>query len=279
MSDKNLSIVLITESSGKSVHLRLSYHMLAAICFFGMLVTGGVSYIVSELFDINATTELMDENLILRSQVQELDLDMIELERQVEMLQMYAAQAEMSNSGPWDLDKSLFPGRNKTEQLLHRTVLLRQEVQMLYPSILQKAEERSAAKMQFSRIPKVWPCKGVLTSTFKYRINPITGKRAFHAGIDIGGPMYTKIYAPIDGKVLFSGRRGGYGNMVILDHGQGVTSRYAHNSKLLVKVGQQVKKGDKIALMGSTGQSTGPHLHYEIRIDGIAIDPLKYLSR
>lgn len=279
MSDKNLSIVLITESTGKSVHLRLSYQMLAAVSFFIILIVGGISYIVSELLDINATTELMDENLLLRSQVQDLDLDMIELERQVEMLQMYATQAEMSNSGPWDLDKSLFPSRNKTEELLHRTVLLRQEVQMLYPTVLQLAEERSAEKLQFSRIPKVWPCKGVLTSSFKYRINPITGKRQFHAGIDIGGPMYTKIYAPINGKVVYSGKRGGYGNMIILDHGQGVTSRYAHNSKLLVKVGQQVKKGDKIALMGSTGQSTGPHLHYEIRIDGIAIDPLKYLSR
>ena len=196
------------------------------------------------------------------------------------MLQMYAAQAEMANSGPWDLDRLLYPdGMNKTDEILHRLVLLRQEVQMLYPTILQKAEEKSTQKLQYSRIPKMWPSTGVVTSGFRYRVNPITGKRAFHAGIDIGAPMYTKIVAPIDAKVIFSGPRGGYGNMIILDHGQGVTSRYAHNSKLLVKVGQQVKKGDKIALMGSTGQSTGPHLHYEIRVDGIAVDPLKYLSR
>ena len=279
MSEKNLSVLVIAESTGRSTHLRISYHMVAALLFFTCLVSGGLFYIVREMINNSATADLMDENLLLRSQVQDLDIDLIELQRQVELLQMYAAQAEMSNSGPWELDLHYPDGIKKTEQILHKMVMLRQEVQMLYPMILQHAEAVSSQKLQFSRIPKEWPCEGVITSNFRYRINPVTGKRAFHAGIDIGAPMYTKIYAPIDGTVVFSGWRGGYGNTVILDHGQGVTSRYAHASKLVVKVGQQVKRGDKIALMGSTGQSTGSHLHYEIRVDGVAIDPLKYLAR
>ena len=279
MSEKNLSIVVIAESTGRSTHLRISYHMVAALFFFTLLIGGGVFYIVREMINNSSTADLMDENLLLRSQVQDLDLDLIELQRQIELLQMYAAQAEMSNSGPWELDFRYPHALQKTDQILHKMVMLRQQVQMLYPLILQYAEDVSAQKMQFSRIPKIWPCDGVLTSDFRYRINPVTGKRAFHAGIDIGAPMYTKIFAPIDGTVVYSGWRGGYGNMVILDHGQGVTTRYAHSSKLLVKVGQQVKMGDKIALMGSTGQSTGSHLHYEIRVDGVAIDPLKYLSQ
>ena len=279
MSEKNLSILVIAESTGRSTHLRISYHMVAALVFFTLLIGGGFFYIVREMINNSATADLMDENLLLRSQVQDLDLDLIELQRQMELLQMYAAQAEMSNSGPWELDFHYPDALQKTDQILHKMVMLRQEIQMLYPLILQYAEDVSTQKMQFSRIPKIWPCDGVLTSDFRYRINPVTGKRAFHTGIDIGAPMYTKIYAPIDGTVVYSGWRGGYGNMVILDHGQGVTTRYAHSSKLLVKVGQQVKMGDKIALMGSTGQSTGSHLHYEIRVDGVAIDPLKYLSQ
>lgn len=279
MSDKNVSIYVIAESSGRSTHLRISYYMVAAIIFFVMLLGTGVFYIVREMVNNSASATLMDENLLLRSQVQDLDLDLVELQRQMELLQMYAAQAEMPNSGPWELDVRYPDALQKTDQILHKMVLLRQEVQMLYPLILQHAEDVSAQKLQFSRIPKEWPCEGVLTSNFRYRINPVTGKRAFHAGIDIGAPLYTKIYAPNDGTVVFSGWRGGYGNIVILDHGQGVTTRYAHASKLLVKVGQQVKKGDKIALMGSTGQSTGSHLHYEIRVDGVAVDPLKYLSQ
>ncbi len=279
MSDKNVSIYVIAESSGRSTHLRISYYMAAAIVFFLLLVGSGIFYIVREMVNNSASATLMDENLLLRSQVQDLDLDLVELQRQMELLQMYAAQAEMPNSGPWELDVRYPDALQKTDQILHKMVLLRQEVQMLYPLILQHAEDVSAQKLQFSRIPKEWPCEGVLTSNFRYRINPVTGKRAFHAGIDIGAPLYTKIYAPNDGTVVFSGWRGGYGNIVILDHGQGVTTRYAHASKLLVKVGQQVKKGDKIALMGSTGQSTGSHLHYEIRVDGVAIDPLKYLSQ
>ena len=279
MSDKNVSIYVIAESSGRSTHLRISYYMIAAVVFFVVLVGSGIFYIVREMVNNSASATLMDENLLLRSQVQDLDLDLVELQRQMELLQMYAAQAEMPNSGPWELDVRYPDALQKTDQILHKMVLLRQEVQMLYPLILQHAEDVSAQKLQFSRIPKEWPCEGVLTSNFRYRINPVTGKRAFHAGIDIGAPLYTKIYAPNDGTVVFSGWRGGYGNIVILDHGQGVTTRYAHASKLLVKVGQQVKKGDKIALMGSTGQSTGSHLHYEIRVDGVAIDPLKYLSQ
>lgn len=246
MSDKNVSIYVIAESSGRSTHLRISYYMVAAIIFFVMLLGTGVFYIVREMVNNSASATLMDENLLLRSQVQDLDLDLVELQRQMELLQMYAAQAEMPNSGPWELDVRYPDALQKTDQILHKMVLLRQEVQMLYPLILQHAEDVSAQKLQFSRIPKEWPCEGVLTSNFRYRINPVTGKRAFHAGIDIGAPLYTKIYAPNDGTVVFSGWRGGYGNIVILDHGQGVTTRYAHASKLLVKVGQQVKRETRL---------------------------------
>ena len=116
----------------------------------------------------------------------------------------------------------------------------------------------------------LWPARGVLTSRFGWR------SRRHHNGIDIAAPGGTPIYAARDGRVVFSGWYYGYGRTVIIDHGD-VTTLYGHASKLLARTGQAVKAGDLIARVGSTGVSSGPHLHFEIRVNGRAVNPLKYL--
>lgn len=129
------------------------------------------------------------------------------------------------------------------------------------------------------RIPSMLPCNGELTSKFGSRSNPF-GKRSSetHEGIDIANSKGTPIKAAADGQVIYSGWQNGYGNVVIIDHGNGYESFYGHNSQLKVSEGVQVKRGDLIALMGSTGRSTGPHSHFEIRLNGTQIDPLKLIS-
>lgn len=117
-----------------------------------------------------------------------------------------------------------------------------------------------------------------LSSSFGYREHPILGHRAMHAGIDIPGRLGTTIYASGNGVVRFSGRAGGYGEMIEIDHGNGMTTRYAHLSRLLVAPGTPVARGEAIALMGSTGRSTGSHLHFEVRVNGHATNPLSYLG-
>lgn len=117
-----------------------------------------------------------------------------------------------------------------------------------------------------------------VTSPYGYRIHPIYGVRKLHTGTDFGAPMGAAIYAAADGKVITSSYYGGYGNTVIIDHGGGMTTLYAHNSALYVSVGQTVKRGQKIAACGSTGNSTGPHCHFEVRINGATTDPMKYLK-
>lgn len=112
-----------------------------------------------------------------------------------------------------------------------------------------------------------------VTSGFGYRGDPIEGDQRFHQGMDFAYPHRTPIQAAEDGEVIFSGKKGGYGNAVLLQHGQGYTSLYGHADENLVKVGAKVKKGDVIAYSGSTGKSTGPHLHFELRKDGKAVDP------
>ncbi|PCI60370.1 MAG: peptidase M23 [Methylophilaceae bacterium] len=117
------------------------------------------------------------------------------------------------------------------------------------------------------------------SSSYGWRVDPFRGNRAFHEGLDFTARSGTPIRAAADGIVTAAGRLSAYGNLVKLSHGAGLETRYAHASKLLVKTGDRVVKGQVIALVGSTGRSTGPHLHYEIRLNGHPLDPRKYLNK
>lgn len=125
-----------------------------------------------------------------------------------------------------------------------------------------------------------WPSPGYykITSPYGYRTHPILKKKKLHTGIDIAVPSGTTIIAANSGTVIYSGYNGGYGNTVIIDHGGKISTLYAHNSKLLVKVGDKVEKGQAVTKSGSTGLSTGPHLHFEVRENGQHVDPMKYLT-
>ena len=128
-------------------------------------------------------------------------------------------------------------------------------------------------------IPSVQPVQRLnFTSNFGIRSDPFRGTAAMHAGVDIPGPVGTPIYATADGIVDHAARQGGYGNLVEINHGKGIATRYGHLSKILVADGARVTRGQFIALMGSTGRSTGPHLHYEVRIDGHAVNPIPFLT-
>ena len=128
-------------------------------------------------------------------------------------------------------------------------------------------------------IPSVQPvAKLQFTSNFGIRSDPFRGTAAMHAGVDIPGPIGTPIYATADGIVAHADRQGGYGNLVEINHGKGIATRYGHLSKILVTDGTRVHRGQLIALMGSTGRSTGSHLHYEVRMDGHAVNPIPFLT-
>lgn len=128
-----------------------------------------------------------------------------------------------------------------------------------------------------SPIPSIWPAHGAITSPFGGRLDPVNGGSAVHEGIDIANDYGTPIVATAAGVVKYANYSGGYGLMVEIDHGNGFTTRYGHNSTLLVTEGMSVHQGDTIALMGSTGKSTGSHSHYEVRSYGEAIDPALFL--
>jgi len=125
--------------------------------------------------------------------------------------------------------------------------------------------------------PDGWPTRGRVTSSFGRRRHPITGRVQEHEGIDIAAPAGTPIWATADGIVRFSGTQAGYGRLVIIDHGYGFQTVYAHNSRNVVRAGQRVKRGQVIAYVGSTGTSTGPHVHYEVRVSGKPVNPRNYM--
>lgn len=128
-------------------------------------------------------------------------------------------------------------------------------------------------------IPSVQPVSNLkFTSNFGIRSDPFRGTAAMHAGVDIPGPIGTPIYATADGIVSHAGRQGGYGNLVEINHGKGIATRYGHLSRIIVADNARVKRGQLIAMMGSTGRSTGSHLHYEVRIDGHAVNPVPFLT-
>ena len=125
--------------------------------------------------------------------------------------------------------------------------------------------------------PSIWPTHGWLSSSMGNRADPFTGEKDFHPGLDISADKGDPVYATADGKVVNAAAAGNYGNLVILDHGYGLETRYGHLSAFKVKQGQAVKRGDLIGLVGSTGRATGAHLHYEVRANGRILNPLQLL--
>jgi murein DD-endopeptidase MepM/ murein hydrolase activator NlpD len=128
-----------------------------------------------------------------------------------------------------------------------------------------------------SAVPNLWPVGGQVTGSFGERIDPFNGEGAFHSGVDISSPVGTQIIAPADGVVVLSDFMGGYGRCIEIDHGSGIHTRYGHLSGFAVAAGQAVRRGDVIGFVGDSGRSTGPHLHYEVRINDTPVNPYKYL--
>jgi murein DD-endopeptidase MepM/ murein hydrolase activator NlpD len=132
-------------------------------------------------------------------------------------------------------------------------------------------------KARLASTPSIWPSRGWVTSGFGTRVDPYTGKRTMHRGIDIANQPGVPAIAPARGVVTFRGNSGGFGKVIVLDHGYGIRSRYGHLEEYKVQLGDHVDRGDIVGTIGNTGRSTGPHLHYEVEVNGIAENPRNYI--
>ena len=186
----------------------------------------------------------------------------------------------VGGSIPDDLDTQI-PLTDKHNSLVRE--MHEQNRQLDFASINQKQGFESLLKYLedqqnlLASTPAIRPVSGWTSSRFGYRVSPFTGLREFHKGLDIATRIGTPIVATADGVVTFAGRKGLLGKMIIIDHGHGMVTRYGHANKLLKKRGESIKRGDTIALVGNTGRSTGPHLHYEVRLNGIPVNPETYI--
>jgi len=158
----------------------------------------------------------------------------------------------------------------KLRILQHASTLQEQSLEQLQELL---EDQRSLLRS----LPSIKPVNGWVTSGFGYRISPFTGLKVFHEGIDFATSTDTIIIAPADGRVTFAGVKPGYGNTIFIDHGYGICTKYAHNSVHFVKAGDRVLRGQRIATVGNTGRSTGPHLHYEVNVNGFPRDPQSYI--
>ena len=160
-------------------------------------------------------------------------------------------------------------------QQINKTTFAAKKQGLDFDDLIKQLEQK---RNYLASTPSIRPVDGGwITSKFGYRKSPFTGKKEFHSGLDISNRIGTKVIAPADGRISYAAGKMYIGNMVIIDHGYGLNTRYGHLQKMLVRPGQKVKRGDVIALLGNTGQSTGPHVHYEIQLNGTPVNPLNYI--
>jgi murein DD-endopeptidase MepM/ murein hydrolase activator NlpD len=299
---KYYTFMFLPSSNARVRTLNISRPMIALVLLslVGVLVLS--VYLVSKYNDVKGQAwelqSMREELMQQKAQVQNYALNLIDYKRQMFLIRDLDTKLRQALSlGPRDRATQLLGiggpdelglqnlaaigAKSQGEALreMHqeltqlRDVASRQETSM--QSLIEYFEEKRSL---YAATPSVWPVRGWVTSPFGSRISPLTGKPQFHAGIDITADIGTPVAAPADGVVIKAGFEAGYGNMVELSHGYGLKTVFGHSSRLNVKPGQYVKRGDIIAYVGDTGSSTGPHLHYEVRLNSLPVNPDHYLN-
>ncbi|MCP4747127.1 MAG: M23 family metallopeptidase [Desulfobacteraceae bacterium] len=201
---------------------------------------------------------------------------MANLEHKANQLSILAAGGSM----PDDLDSNMPLNQNHGRLIrkMHEQIKqVNQSVSSQKTNLGSLLDSLNDKRNLLAATPSLRPTTGWVSSNFGYRISPFTGQKEFHRGLDIATKKGTPVIAPADGIISYAGKKWLMGNMLKINHDYGMTTRYGHLSKLLKRKGEKVKRGELVALVGNTGRSTGPHLHYEVRLNGVPVNPAKYI--
>jgi len=282
MAERSYTIMIVPGSRAKLFRIRVRRSILlgivAAGCF-GLLSAAVLPFIyLNAQKRLDALVSLREENHTLKQTTREIT----SLREQVAYFENKAAKFAImagvedlpSSQGVGGLKQDLAPEATEynddLDNLKERSGVLKSSFDML-----EKVYQDQS--LLLSSTPSIAPVKGMVSYGFAWRKDPFTGQRAFHNGLDIVAPRGTPIRAPADGVVTKAGREKGYGNVIYISHGNGLTSRYAHLDGFAVKPGQEVGRGELIGYVGNTGRSLGAHLHYEILVNNTKVDPVQYI--
>ncbi len=291
---KHHIVIIKSDAKGQSrkFRFRLWPLLILAFVFVGLLASTswlGIQYVQNR--QIAAQLQLSQDTLedqnaqlfSLRQKIQDLTQNFKRIERfDAKIRQMLDLNADLGSveSSSEDITSTPLP--------LHKPSLMARRMQSFLSQLgsdmeLEEVSQQELLKAlrlkekSLSTSPSIWPVRGRINSSFGYRRAPFGGHRSFHKGIDIKGAMGAPILASAAGVVKSAGYDGAYGIVVVIDHGGGVVTKYAHMQIASVKAGQRVKRGETVGRVGMTGRTTGPHLHYEVVVGGVPRDPMKYM--
>jgi|UPI0003657780 murein DD-endopeptidase MepM/ murein hydrolase activator NlpD len=260
------------------VSYRTLYYLLGSVAVVGLVCFFLLSSYVRMTWKAYHYNELRANFDHLRSRYEELQRISKQRTDQIATLQNLAS--EVSIAYGVTQQKPVSPDELATANPLTPTV--EQTIgtyNFLMSGNLSGIYDRYPHQWQVNTQPSLWPVNGILRSSFGARMDPFSGEGAFHKGVDLTAPRGTPVHVTADGVVLKAQWDGGYGKLVVVDHGNGIETYYAHLSQFMVIPGQEVRRGQVVALSGGTGHATGPHLHYEVRLGGIPVNPYKYLAK
>jgi murein DD-endopeptidase MepM/ murein hydrolase activator NlpD len=298
MARRRWTVVLVPHGSEPSKIIEVSYGVLKGaasslvLALVAALLVGYATF--SRRADLSRTAALQQENARLAGELGELHGRLSSLSDTISRISQRDARIRVLANlepidpqvqaagigGPSEAAPAGEPGtplRRSHEIRVDLNALIRR-ANLLASSFREATDSLAVHSARLAATPSIMPTQGWLTSAFtSMRSHPILHVARPHEGIDVTAPMGTPIEAPAAGKVIDAGWEAGYGNTITIDHGFGTVTKFAHASKLLVREGERVSRGERIALVGNTGLATGPHLHYEVHVNGRPVDPLKYV--
>ena len=274
-------VVLAHSLHGRLRRIHIPHHALyvvVALALFGSVsLFGMVSSYLRMTWKIANYNSLRTENNTLRSEYQQLQRENSEKQQQLASLQMMASEVSVALglqkglTGSDDISDEGTLTPNYQESL--------DEYNFLKTASISRLHHEYAHAWQKNVVPSIWPVNGRILSHFGDREDPFSGEGEIHTGVDISATMGTPVHAAADGVIEAADYESGYGKMVVIDHGNGMRTRYAHLSRYDVIPGQEIRAGEVLGYSGATGKVTAPHLHFEVRLHGTAVNPYPYLQR